>query len=84
MARSYLRASSRSTRIDGKAPATGRLPRMDEIFWIPIGIVVLSTLMGAYYGGRSTTANAKTGLLIGFFLSFMSTLPLIAIGLANT
>ncbi len=57
---------------------------MDEIFWIPIGVVALGTLGGAYFGGRSTTTGAKTGLLIGFYLSAMATLPLLAIGLANT
>ena len=56
---------------------------MDEIFWIPIGVVVLSTLAGAYFGGRSVDTGVKTGTLIGFFLSAMATLPLLAIGLSN-
>lgn len=56
---------------------------MDPIFWFPIGAVVLGILLGAYYGGRSRTSDAKTGVLIGIFIGVMVTFPLLAIGLAN-
>jgi len=56
---------------------------MDPIFWIPIGVIVLACLLGAWLGGRSTTASAKTGFLVAFYISVMATFPLIAIGLAN-
>jgi len=56
---------------------------MDEIFWIPIGVLVLGTLLGAYLGGRARGSSAGSGALIGLFLSVMAAFPLLAIGLAN-
>lgn len=56
---------------------------MPPVLWLPIGIVALGTLMGAYFGGRSTTSSAKTGLLMGFWISLMSSFPLLAIGLTT-
>ena len=57
---------------------------MRTILWIPIGVFVLGTLAGAYFGGRSTTGSARTGATIGAFLSLMSTFPLLAIGLSTS
>lgn len=57
---------------------------MPEVLWIPIGVVALGVLVGAWAGARSSTANAKTGFLIGLYISVMATFPLIAIGLATS
>ncbi|MCB0876873.1 MAG: hypothetical protein R2700_05890 [Solirubrobacterales bacterium] len=56
---------------------------MDTIFWIPIGVISLSVLLGLYLGARSTTATAKTGFFVALYLSVMVTFPLIAVGLAT-
>ncbi len=57
---------------------------MDQIFWIPIGAVVLGVLLGMIVGARSRGGSAGSGAIIGLFLSVMATFPLIAIGLSNT
>lgn len=57
---------------------------MDQIFWIPIGAVVLGVLLGMIVGARSRGSSAGSGAIIGLFLSVMATFPLIAIGLSNT
>jgi hypothetical protein len=57
---------------------------MDAIFWIPIGALVIGTLLGAAVGARSRGGSAGTGALVGIFLSLMATFPLLAIGLSNT
>jgi hypothetical protein len=57
---------------------------MDQIFWIPIGVFVIGTLLGAVVGAKTQSGSAGTGALIGAFLSVMATFPLLAIGLANT
>lgn len=57
---------------------------MDQIFWIPIGAIVVGCLLGMIVGAKSRGSSAGSGLLIGLFLSVMATFPLIAIGLANS
>ena len=57
---------------------------MDEIFWIPIGVIVVGTLLGAIVGARSRSGSVGTGVLVGVFLSVMASFPLLAIGLSNT
>lgn len=57
---------------------------MDQIFWIPIGAVVVGVLLGTVVGARSRGGSAGSGAIIGLFLSVMATFPLIAIGLSNT
>ena len=57
---------------------------MDQIFWIPISVVALGLIIGSWVGASSRSSSARSGALIGLYLSLMATLPLIAIGLANT
>lgn len=57
---------------------------MDQIFWIPIGAIVVGCLLGAIVGAKSRSSSAGSGLLVGLFLAIMATFPLIAIGLANS
>ena len=57
---------------------------MDQIFWIPIGAIVVGVLLGMVVGARSRGGSAGSGAIIGLFLSVMATFPLIAIGLSNT
>ena len=57
---------------------------MDQIFWIPIGIIVVAALLGLLVGSRSRGGSAGTGLIIGLFLGLMAGFPLLAIGLSNT
>ena len=54
---------------------------MPEILWIPIGLIVISVVVGAMVGASSRSGNAGTGALIGFVLALMSSFPLWAIGL---
>jgi hypothetical protein len=56
---------------------------MDEIFWIPIGVIVVGLLLGAVVGGRSRGSSAGSGALMGVGLAVMATFPLWAIGLSN-
>lgn len=56
---------------------------MNPIFWFPIGGVLIGLLAGAYWGARSASSSAKSGMLIGAYLAFMTSFPLLAIGLAN-
>ena len=56
---------------------------MDQIFWIPIGAIVVGCLLGMIVGARARGSSAGSGLLVGLFLAVMATFPLIAIGLAN-
>ena len=57
---------------------------MDEIFWIPIGVIVVGCLLGMIVGAKSRSSSARSGLLVGLFLAVMASFPLLAIGLANT
>ena len=57
---------------------------MRTILWIPIGVFVLGVLLGAMIGGRSLTSSARTGAIIGAYLSLMAAFPLLAIGLATS
>jgi hypothetical protein len=57
---------------------------MDQIFWIPIGAIVVGCLLGMIVGAKSRSSSARSGLLVGLYLSVMATFPLLAIGLANT
>ncbi len=57
---------------------------MDQIFWIPIGVFVVGTLLGTVVGAKAQGGSAGTGALIGAFLAVMATFPLLAIGLSNT
>ena len=57
---------------------------MDQIFWIPIGVFVAGTLLGAVVGARSRSSSARSGALVGIYLSLMVSFPLLAIGLSNT
>lgn len=57
---------------------------MQTILWIPIGMVALGVLSGAMMGGRSLTMTARGGAVVGFYITLMFSLPLLAIGLANT
>jgi hypothetical protein len=57
---------------------------MDEIFWIPIGVIVVGLLLGTIVGARSRTGSVRTGALVGIGLAIMATFPLWAIGLSNT
>ena len=57
---------------------------MPTILWIPIGAVILGVLLGAMVGANSRTGTARTGVIVGFYISLMAALPLIAIGLANS
>ena len=56
---------------------------MDQIFWIPIGVFVVGTLLGTVIGAKAQSGSAGTGALIGAFLAVMATFPLLAIGLSN-
>ncbi len=56
---------------------------MDQIFWIPIGAIVVGCLLCMIDGARSRGSSAGSGLLVGHFLAVMATFTLIAIGLAN-
>lgn len=56
---------------------------MPTILWIPIGLVVLSVLLGAYVGANSRTGSAGTGAIVGLALAIMSSFPLLAIGLTD-
>lgn len=57
---------------------------MQTVLWLPIGVFALGVLTGTILGARSLTASAKSGAMIGAFLSLMAAFPLLAIGLANT
>lgn len=57
---------------------------MKTILWFPIGAVALGIILGAMVGARSTGSNARSGALIGLSLAFMTTFPLMAIGLATS
>jgi ABC-type Mn2+/Zn2+ transport system permease subunit len=57
---------------------------MDQVFWIPISLIVVGVLLGAWIGGTHRSSSARSGALIGLYLSAMFSFPLIAIGLANT
>lgn len=57
---------------------------MDQIFWIPIGTIIVGCLLGMIIGAKSRSSSARSGLLVGLYLSVMATFPLIAIGLANS
>ena len=41
-------------------------------------------LLGMIVGAKSRSSSARSGLLVGLYLSVMATFPLLAIGLANT
>ena len=56
---------------------------MDEIFWIPISLIVVAALLGAWVGAASRSSSARSGLAIGLFLGVMSSFPLWAIGFSN-
>ncbi|MCL4286938.1 MAG: hypothetical protein KJ006_04730 [Thermoleophilia bacterium] len=56
---------------------------MDEIFWIPIGAIVVGLLLGIIVGARSRSSSAGSGALVGIALAIMATFPLWAIGLSN-
>jgi len=56
---------------------------MDEIFWIPIGVIVVGFLLGSVVGARSRSSSAGSGALVGIGLGIMATFPLWAIGLSN-
>lgn len=56
---------------------------MDEIFWIPIGVIVVGLLLGSIVGARSRSSSARSGALVGVGLGVMATFPLWAIGLSN-
>ena len=56
---------------------------MPTILWIPIGLVALSILLGAWVGANSRTGSAGTGAIIGLALAFMASFPLLAIGLTD-
>jgi hypothetical protein len=57
---------------------------MDQIFWIPIGVIAVGLLLGSWIGASSRSSSARSGALVGLYLGVMATFPLIAIGLANT
>jgi len=57
---------------------------MDQIFWIPISLIAVGVLLGAWIGGTHRSSSARSGALVGLYLSAMFSFPLIAIGLANT
>ncbi len=57
---------------------------MDQIFWIPISLIVVGALLGLIVGSRSRNGSARVGLTIGLFLGLMAGFPLLAIGLSNT
>ncbi len=57
---------------------------MKTILWFPIGAVALGIILGAMVGARSNGSNARSGALIGLSLAFMTTFPLMAIGLATS
>ncbi|MFN8111885.1 MAG: hypothetical protein U0R51_01665 [Solirubrobacterales bacterium] len=57
---------------------------MDEIFWIPISLIVIACLLGLILGAKSRSSSGRSGMLVGLFLGVMASFPLIAIGLANT
>ena len=56
---------------------------MPTILWIPIGLVALSVLLGAYVGASSRTSSAGTGAIVGLVLAVMASFPLLAIGLTD-
>ena len=56
---------------------------MPTILWIPIGLVVVSVLLGAYVGANSRTGTAGTGAIVGLSLALMSSFPLLSIGLTD-
>lgn len=57
---------------------------MRPVLWIPIGAIALGIIVGAMLGSRSRSSSARSGALIGLCLAGMTTLPLLAIGLATT
>ena len=57
---------------------------MDQVFWIPISLIVVGVLLGAWIGGTHRSSSARSGALIGLYLSVMLSFPLLAIGFANT
>ncbi|HEX5763137.1 MAG TPA: hypothetical protein VFY04_08450 [Solirubrobacterales bacterium] len=56
---------------------------MPDIFWLGLGIALLSTLVGLVSGARSRSTGAATGLAIGAFLGVLAAFPLLAIGLST-
>jgi len=56
---------------------------MDEIFWIPIGVIAVGFVLGSIVGARSRSSSAGSGALVGVGLGIMATFPLWAIGISN-
>lgn len=57
---------------------------MPDIFWLGLGIVAFSVLVGLVAAARSRSTATLTGLAIGAFLGVLAAFPLLAIGLATS
>jgi hypothetical protein len=57
---------------------------MPDVFWIGLVVVAFCVLLGLVAGAKSRTANARSGLAMGFYLGVMFAFPLLALGLATS
>jgi hypothetical protein len=57
---------------------------MPDVFWIGLVLAAAIFLIGVISGMRSRTTSLATGAMIGAYLGFMLSFPLLAIGLATS